>query len=751
MQYRPDEDLDRTDELPRLDVAAYEASLREREREEDPLSRTDTWVIKALQDDELPDDVDDAPPVRHLRPVAEPAVRMRPIEPTQDVTAEVESILRRIEQLEGELDAARKDSAAWQGRCSELSTERAQQDERATLLTANNARLVEQQQIAYDRTQALEARLREESELAQQRLAELQSALQLERGAHAGFKRDTEHQLREAHTQIDSLSRLRDDLQTQLRSQSELAAKRAAETAAVQTALANQHRAASEMARLLAGKLAEHDAVLLDVERRDAALAALEAVRADLAQQLEAMTLAERQRSDELAQAQARLTQAQRDELELQRTLGERQHEVAQRDEQIRQLRGDLGRAVEERDTARSAHTHEQTRHGELQTTLAAVQKERDALTHTLDTTAAELAARTSALQDANASLEQRATAIRRHEEEAAAQAAAAQGLRSELETALAQVVQLATQRDQLAGERDELSERAASLVTSLAEQQTQTTLAQTENTTLREDLTRVQKLAEERAESLQQMQESFDELRMSGATLEQSLQDATVELQRLQTKVLDQTRDMEAQLLELATSRAEAGRHTREIEDLERAVRLRDELLHTLRQELQTAQDERGIVSIQLDKARGRTKTLAERIFKKDARIAALKAEIAVHSEALATLGRDTKHAGETEIERVLEPLGHEADIVVLKHKVMTVGRTDDNDICVPSKMVSRRHARLLVGPNAVIVEDAGSTNGCYVNDQPVQKHLLREGDVLLIGDRKYKLRTRDKQVATH
>jgi hypothetical protein len=41
-------------DLPRLDVAAYEGAMRQ--HEEDPLSRTDTWVVKALQD---PDDTSD--------------------------------------------------------------------------------------------------------------------------------------------------------------------------------------------------------------------------------------------------------------------------------------------------------------------------------------------------------------------------------------------------------------------------------------------------------------------------------------------------------------------------------------------------------------------------------------------------------------------------------------------------------------------------------------------------------------------
>jgi pSer/pThr/pTyr-binding forkhead associated (FHA) protein len=58
---------------------------------------------------------------------------------------------------------------------------------------------------------------------------------------------------------------------------------------------------------------------------------------------------------------------------------------------------------------------------------------------------------------------------------------------------------------------------------------------------------------------------------------------------------------------------------------------------------------------------------------------------------------------------------------------------------------MVSRHHARLLIGPNGIIVEDAGSTNGCFVNGEQVRQHLMRDSDVLELGDLRYRLRLRN------
>ena len=80
----------------------------------------------------------------------------------------------------------------------------------------------------------------------------------------------------------------------------------------------------------------------------------------------------------------------------------------------------------------------------------------------------------------------------------------------------------------------------------------------------------------------------------------------------------------------------------------------------------------------------------------------------------------------------------------VLLNARTFTVGRTSDNDICIPSHLVSRHHARLLIGPTGVILEDSGSTNGCFVNGEQVHHRLLRDGDVLEIGDMRYRLVTR-------
>ena len=768
-----------------------------RATEEDPLSRTDTWVIKALQEVDQPDENYEQP-TRHLRPVAEPSVRVRPIEPKHDVTTDVGDILSRIEELERELESARSESQQWQSRCSELTTARAQQEERAAVLTANNARLVEQQQIAYDRTQALEGRLREEGELAARQLTELQSTLQSERDTFSEFKRTIEVQLGAARSQIESLTREHAQLHNSFSAQSELAERRAKEIVELQASLAHQHRAASEMARLLASKMTEYDLLAANLERRETALAALEHARAKLSEQLHETAIAERQRSDELAQTQAKLAQAQRTHEDLQHLLHERRQDITDREALLEQLRGDLRRIIKERDTARADHATGQAELTNARKQLEVLERERDGLAGELEQTLAKFAqrstelnevqrvlvqrdealgrheheaaaqadvvgslraeladthaqlmARIAEIEQAHSALADRERAIHRHEEEAAAQAIAVQRLRAEAEQTRASSTDLAARVDELTADRDALREQLQNLTTSAADREAALSQTQADLDRTRQALERTQALADERASELQREQDALTELHASSAAAKGSFEQATAQVAALQASVEQQTRDLEAQTLELAASRAEVARQARALEDVEHAVQLRDDLLHTLRQELQSAQDERSIMTLQLDKTRARTKALAERIFKKDASIAALKAELAVHSEALATLRSDRNEDAQSQLERILEPVGGEGEMFVLKHKVITVGRTDDNDVCIPSKMVSRRHARLLVGPNAVIVEDSGSTNGCFVNGRQVRKHLLREGDVLLIGDYKFKLRTREKAAA--
>ena len=75
-----------------------------------------------------------------------------------------------------------------------------------------------------------------------------------------------------------------------------------------------------------------------------------------------------------------------------------------------------------------------------------------------------------------------------------------------------------------------------------------------------------------------------------------------------------------------------------------------------------------------------------------------------------------------------------------VLDKEVMTIGRKDDNDIRIDNLAVSGHHAKLLTIFDDSFLEDLNSTNGTYVNGQSINKHALKNGDVITIG--KHELR---------
>jgi hypothetical protein len=220
-------------------------------------------------------------------------------------------------------------------------------------------------------------------------------------------------------------------------------------------------------------------------------------------------------------------------------------------------------------------------------------------------------------------------------------------------------------------------------------------------------------------------------------------------ELVAAHTEAQSQTKLLKERTDELGALRGKVNEHETAIGGFEQAVRVQGEYAKDLMAQLGAARDERAMMGVQLEKARGRVKNLSEQIFSRDNQLAEMQADLAVHTEALAAIHRDVSRIGDgakaelDNVEHVLEPVGHQGSALYLTRKVLTVGRTSDNDISIPSKLVSRCHARLLVGPTGVIIEDANSSNGCYVNGKQVRQHLLHDGDVLELGDMRYRLRT--------
>ena len=63
-----------------------------------------------------------------------------------------------------------------------------------------------------------------------------------------------------------------------------------------------------------------------------------------------------------------------------------------------------------------------------------------------------------------------------------------------------------------------------------------------------------------------------------------------------------------------------------------------------------------------------------------------------------------------------------------------LTVGRTEQNDVCYPNKVVSSRHATLSYRGGKWFIQDTNSTNGTYVNGTRATKSELHVGDTVFI-----------------
>lgn len=77
-----------------------------------------------------------------------------------------------------------------------------------------------------------------------------------------------------------------------------------------------------------------------------------------------------------------------------------------------------------------------------------------------------------------------------------------------------------------------------------------------------------------------------------------------------------------------------------------------------------------------------------------------------------------------------------------VLKEYVVglsvTIGRLPDNTVIIDNPAVSSHHACVFRDGDHFIVEDLQSTNGTFVNEKPVTRHTLQNGDVVQVGKHK-------------
>jgi hypothetical protein len=107
------------------------------------------------------------------------------------------------------------------------------------------------------------------------------------------------------------------------------------------------------------------------------------------------------------------------------------------------------------------------------------------------------------------------------------------------------------------------------------------------------------------------------------------------------------------------------------------------------------------------------------------------------LHS-ASSAVGADVAHRSPQLV--VARAPGHEDGMIYDVDGDLVLGRGDRAEIRLEDPFASSRHARLFLQGNAVVIEDLGSTNGTYLNEEVLQTpRPLHPGDRVRIGDSEF------------
>lgn len=68
----------------------------------------------------------------------------------------------------------------------------------------------------------------------------------------------------------------------------------------------------------------------------------------------------------------------------------------------------------------------------------------------------------------------------------------------------------------------------------------------------------------------------------------------------------------------------------------------------------------------------------------------------------------------------------------IKLPGREVTIGRSDEADVCIAVNSISKQHAKLWSENGCLHVQDLGSTNGTHHNGSPVHRAALKDGDLL-------------------
>jgi len=247
-------------------------------------------------------------------------------------------------------------------------------------------------------------------------------------------------------------------------------------------------------------------------------------------------------------------------------------------------------------------------------------------------------------------------------------------------------------------------------------------------------------------------------------AAAKETIEDIQVQLSSIESKHESEIRILRFELGHAEETMVESEElNTQLASDLVDAHGFKDELERMLGDVEESSAEEIQKLEKDLRKLKRVAEDNEQKLTTKSQAISLLLAELAKKSEQIESIDeieeviqdidermseRSTKSGQPDRITRVL--IGSVDDQVLrfpLFKDRLTIGRTKDNDIQLKAAYVSRRHAVIQTDGDSTRIIDWGSKNGIHINSTKVSERRLHHGDVVTIGNARFRYEERKKR----
>jgi len=100
--------------------------------------------------------------------------------------------------------------------------------------------------------------------------------------------------------------------------------------------------------------------------------------------------------------------------------------------------------------------------------------------------------------------------------------------------------------------------------------------------------------------------------------------------------------------------------------------------------------------------------------------------------------------------VARLLKRIANrEPEVLELNLGANRFGRNPECHFPIDHPTVSATHCEITLTANAVLIRDCNSTNGTFINDQPIKEGVLQAGQTVRLGDVEFFVETTDVRIA--